>query len=210
MKILCLLILTIISFVFCGCDAATKKGTTRKHYHDPALPAQELQIAVEPDAVIDNGSYVNTSESEPVDMRYYQSRCRTLEAENSELREENDYLNEEKKSALNRLEVLENQKNFLENELIKIEKKIAEDRLEDEKRHTGIYEVREGDSLWVISGKEEIYNNPYKWIEIFYANKDKIEDPNLIYPGMVLKIPRYKELMAENGDSGIEGENNGI
>jgi len=57
------------------------------------------------------------------------------------------------------------------------------------------YEVRQGDNLWKIASQNLIYNDPYKWMEIFYANQDKVGDPDLIFPGMVLKIPRYFEMM---------------
>ncbi len=30
----------------------------------------------------------------------------------------------------------------------------------------------------------------YKWVAIYNANKDVIEDPNKIYPGMKLRIPK--------------------
>ena len=59
------------------------------------------------------------------------------------------------------------------------------------------YEVKKGDSLWRIARKKEIYDNPYKWLEIYYANKDKInkDDEYRIYPGVTLKIPRYYEAL---------------
>ncbi len=50
--------------------------------------------------------------------------------------------------------------------------------------------VRSGESLSKISGYKEIYGDPRKWPRIYRANRDKISDPNLIYPGWVLKIPR--------------------
>lgn len=59
------------------------------------------------------------------------------------------------------------------------------------------YEVKKGDSLWRIARKKEIYDNPYKWLEIYYANKDKInkDEEYRIYPGVTLKIPRYYEAL---------------
>lgn len=51
-------------------------------------------------------------------------------------------------------------------------------------------EVIPGDCLWKIAGFTWIYNNPRLWTRIYEANKDKIKDPNLIYPKQVLKIPR--------------------
>jgi nucleoid-associated protein YgaU len=50
--------------------------------------------------------------------------------------------------------------------------------------------VVKGECLWVISGYAQIYDDPVKWPRIYRANKDKIQDPNLIFPGWVLDIPR--------------------
>ena len=52
---------------------------------------------------------------------------------------------------------------------------------------TRTYTVVAGDSLSKISQK--IYGDGRRWKEIFEANKDKIKNPDLIYPGQVLKIP---------------------
>lgn len=52
------------------------------------------------------------------------------------------------------------------------------------------YEVIRGDNLWNISGKGEIYANPYQWPLIYKANRDKISDADLIYPGQVFDIDR--------------------
>lgn len=50
------------------------------------------------------------------------------------------------------------------------------------------YSVVRGDSLWKISGKQEVYGNPYQWPLIYKANKDKIKDADLIYPGQALSV----------------------
>ncbi|MDZ7802901.1 LysM peptidoglycan-binding domain-containing protein [Thiohalophilus sp.] len=50
------------------------------------------------------------------------------------------------------------------------------------------YTVVRGDNLWDISGKSEIYGNPYQWPLIYKQNSNKIEDADLIYPGQVLDI----------------------
>lgn len=52
------------------------------------------------------------------------------------------------------------------------------------------YTVVRGDCLWTISAKEKIYGDPYMWPRIYRANKDKIKNPDLIYPNWVLTIPR--------------------
>ena len=45
------------------------------------------------------------------------------------------------------------------------------------------------DCLWRIAGYKNIYKNPLKWPIIYKANKDKIKDPDLIYPGQIFQIP---------------------
>jgi len=56
------------------------------------------------------------------------------------------------------------------------------------------YTVVEGDWLSKLAEYEEVYGpgkHMYRrWPEIYDANKDLIKDPDLIYPGWVLKIPR--------------------
>lgn len=47
--------------------------------------------------------------------------------------------------------------------------------------------VKEGDSLSKIAKRE--LGDANKWHAIFEANKDKIKNPDLIYPGQVLTIP---------------------
>jgi nucleoid-associated protein YgaU len=52
------------------------------------------------------------------------------------------------------------------------------------------YTVIEGDWLIKISGKSRIYNDKKQWRKIFQANRDKIRDENLIYPGQIFLISR--------------------
>lgn len=50
------------------------------------------------------------------------------------------------------------------------------------------YTVKSGDSLSKIAKK--YYGNAMKYPAIFEANKEVIKDPNLIYPGQRLRIPK--------------------
>lgn len=56
---------------------------------------------------------------------------------------------------------------------------------------------KDRDCLWNIAKKPTIYDNPFLWPKIYVANRDKIKDPDLIYPGWVLKIPPKAELTKE-------------
>ena len=69
---------------------------------------------------------------------------------------------------------------------------------------TGNYTVIKGDCLWKIAGMKQHYGNPRLWPAIWEANKDgvvsapartpkTIRNPNLIYPGQVLKIPQLTD-----------------
>lgn len=49
------------------------------------------------------------------------------------------------------------------------------------------YTVKRGDCLWNIAKK--FYGNGAQYIKIYNANRGKIKNPNLIYPGQVLTIP---------------------
>ena len=49
------------------------------------------------------------------------------------------------------------------------------------------YTVVSGDSLWAIARK--FYGNGSQYTKIFNANRDKIKEPSLIYPGQVFTIP---------------------
>lgn len=50
-----------------------------------------------------------------------------------------------------------------------------------------VVKVRRGDSLWRIARRH--LGKGKKWNEFYAANKEKIDNPDLIYPGQVLIIP---------------------
>jgi nucleoid-associated protein YgaU len=53
---------------------------------------------------------------------------------------------------------------------------------------TGQYKVQAGNSLWVIARKT--YGNGTHYTVIFGANKEHIHDPNVIFPGQVITLPK--------------------
>lgn len=49
------------------------------------------------------------------------------------------------------------------------------------------YTIKKGDSLSKIAKRE--YGDAQQWRRIYEANRDTIKDPDLIYPGQVVRIP---------------------
>lgn len=66
-------------------------------------------------------------------------------------------------------------------------KKTTPKRTTENKPKTKTYTVKSGDCLWNIAKK--YYGNGAQYTKIYNANKGKIKNPNLIYPGQVLTIP---------------------
>jgi len=52
---------------------------------------------------------------------------------------------------------------------------------------TETYTVKKGDSLSKIA--KRVYGDASQWQKIFAANRDIVENPDLIHPGQVLKLP---------------------
>lgn len=50
------------------------------------------------------------------------------------------------------------------------------------------YVVRKGDTLWDISAKSSIYEDPFQWPLLFRANRDQIEDPDIIEIGQQFNV----------------------
>jgi len=52
------------------------------------------------------------------------------------------------------------------------------------------YTVNEGETLWSIAARRDVYSDALLWPLIYKANRDQIKDPRQIYPGQSLTIPR--------------------
>lgn len=65
--------------------------------------------------------------------------------------------------------------------------KAAPDALAAVAATPAVVEVTTGTTLWAIA--QEQFGNGLLYIQVYEANKDKIRDPNLIYPGQVFTLP---------------------
>ena len=64
----------------------------------------------------------------------------------------------------------------------------ASSQLTSKDEHTlQSYTVVKGDSLSKIA--KRVYGKASLWQKIYEANRDHIDDPDLIYPGQVLRLP---------------------
>ncbi len=55
------------------------------------------------------------------------------------------------------------------------------------------YTVVRGDCLWNIAKKDQYYGNGFAWPKIYKANRDKIKNPDLIYPKQEFTIPKLTD-----------------
>jgi len=53
-----------------------------------------------------------------------------------------------------------------------------------------VYTVKAGDNLWQIA--EIIYGSGYNWVDI--AKENKLRNPNLVYAGQELKLPKVEPI----------------
>jgi len=58
----------------------------------------------------------------------------------------------------------------------------------EEEEKVEYYEIQKGDTLWAVA--KEHLGNGAKYTAIFEANREVIKDPDLIYPGQKIRIPR--------------------
>lgn len=84
---------------------------------------------------------------------------------------------------------LEQKDHELSEDIEGLKKKIDDLTVKEAKKTFSVYTVKKGDFLIKIAGKKDVYGKGDVWKKIYQANRDKIKNPNLIYPGQKLQIP---------------------
>jgi len=76
----------------------------------------------------------------------------------------------------------------------------------------GAHQVVRGNTLWDLA--QSFYGNPFEWRRIWDANRDRVENPDLIYPGQLLLIPdadgNLIEVMVAPGNQPMEPQSDEI
>jgi nucleoid-associated protein YgaU len=98
------------------------------------------------------------------------------------------------------IEAMQSELNALQMRHDELMARLADLKEEWKRCQYGRYEVIEGDWLSKIASMRIVYHDGSKWPMIYEANKDKINDPNLIYPGWVLLIPYLENYTVVPGD----------
>jgi len=91
-------------------------------------------------------------------------------------------LSTERELIQDKIDQYHEQINRLEYEITELQNKLA--GLEEKSEY---YEVKSGDCLWTIA--KERYKEGMAWNKIFSANRELIENPDLIYPYQQIVIP---------------------
>lgn len=66
------------------------------------------------------------------------------------------------------------------------------EQLDDELRHVyHAYEVRPGDTLRRIAARADVYANPRLWPLLWQANRDRLDTPDRLMAGGVLRVPGH-------------------
>lgn len=80
----------------------------------------------------------------------------------------------------------------LDTDVARLEKTLAG----SQKTYTVRTWAHDRDCLWTISGRKAIYGDVWLWPKIWEGNRDKIKDPDRIFPGEKLMIPEKAPLTA--------------
>lgn len=138
------------------------------------------------------GEYYSEAEWTELSNGQRSKYCADLEAERDRLKAEVDANQQELDTARKNIQTLRGEISPTEREILRLESEIRTltSQINQYEALPKEYTVVTNDCLSIISNRDDIYADAYKWPRIYRANLDKIEDPVWIYPGMVLKIPR--------------------
>ena len=150
-------------------------------------PPRRFEIARYHDRSRRFSNCCRVDQGEPLDAQVgFERRSGVLDGEANELHDgrSNADLDRQINDVRSEISGLNQQVSSTQGELTRVQDDLERVRFPE------TYTVVRGDCLWNIAKKDYIYNDPFKWPRIYEANKDKIKDPDLIYPRQVFTIIR--------------------
>jgi len=141
---------------------------------------------------VESGEYYTEAELDSLSNGAREKYCAALGAERDRLKAEVDANQKAIQATRKSIEGLRGQITPTDKEILRLESEIRTltSQINQYLALPKEYVVVPNDCLSVISNRDDIYADAYKWPRIYRANLDKIEDPVWIYPGMKLVIPR--------------------
>jgi nucleoid-associated protein YgaU len=138
------------------------------------------------------GEYYTEAEFEKLSNEQKAAYCTALEAERERLQAQVTGNQGQLQATRKEIEGLRGQITPTEREILRLDAEIRTltSQINQMEALPREYTVQPNDCLSIISERNDVYADAWKWPRIYRANLDKIEDPVWIYPGQVLAIPR--------------------
>jgi nucleoid-associated protein YgaU len=148
--------------------------------------------SVNREANVSEGDYYDAEEFKDLSGEQRDAYCADLDAELARLQDGKSRTDQEASATDAQVAQVQSQVRELESDYNARKGEVdgLEEEIEYYENLPKVHVVEDGEFLQKISGYERIYADAAKWPRIYFANKDKIQDPNLIFPGWELTIPR--------------------
>ena len=148
--------------------------------------------SVDREVDVSAGEYYTAEEFEKLSEEQYEAYCAELDAELARLQGEANSMESEADGVQSDLSSVQNEIRSLQSRYDREQSEVdgVQEQIDYFEGLPKMHVVERGEFLQMISEYERIYADPTKWPRIYRANKDKISDPNLIFPEQELVIPR--------------------
>jgi len=138
------------------------------------------------------GEYYSQDEFAELSNHEKEAYCTALDNELKRLQGDEENRHNDLRATRKQIETLRNEIAPIERNLLSIDSDIRalSSQITEYEALPKKWSISSGECLWIIAGKQQVYDDPIKWPRIYRANTDKIQDPEWIYPDTVLVIPR--------------------
>ncbi len=138
------------------------------------------------------GEYYSEDELAEFSNKKKNKYCQELGAEQTRTQQEFETKTQELEDIRDLIDSIRAQTKPVEREVLRLESEIRtlNDQINEVKNLPATWTIRTDETLSMIAGLPEIYNDIEKWWKIFEANQDKVDDPFYVFPDTVLVIPR--------------------